>query len=123
MSADLYLGADTGGTGVKFVITDADGVVLHEGDLPTDPESGPATVTLLASAARDRLDGSLDRLAAVARIDRDTHHRDRDQRPHQLGVRTAPQRPAAGRGLLPAVPGRDRPAGCRDCLRTRQAGC
>lgn len=65
MSADLFLGADTGGTGVKFVITDAEATVLFEGDIPTNPESGPATVTLLAAAARDHLDGSLDRLAGV----------------------------------------------------------
>jgi len=65
MSADLFLGADTGGTGVKFIITDPASAVLHEGDIPTNPDSGPDTMSRLADVARDLLGGDLDRLQGV----------------------------------------------------------
>ncbi len=51
---DLYLGIDTGGTGVKYVVTDSDGSVLSSGDVPTDPNSITHSMESLGAAvARD----------------------------------------------------------------------
>ena len=38
MAGDLFLGADTGGTGIKYVVTDTSGVVIEEGEVATDPQ-------------------------------------------------------------------------------------
>ncbi len=72
MAADLFLGVDTGGTGVKYVITDALGNVVFQGEVGTDPQSGKRTVARLAMEVADKIappSGSgastFDRLAAV----------------------------------------------------------
>ncbi len=54
---DLYLGADTGGTGVKYVVTDRDGSVMTSGEVPTDPTSITASMQRLATAVGDALGG------------------------------------------------------------------
>jgi glucokinase len=46
----LYLGADTGGTGVKYVVTDPGGEILHRGEVATDPLGLVPTLTRLAAA-------------------------------------------------------------------------
>lgn len=50
MTGDLFLGTDTGGTGIKFVITDAAGNLVAEGEVPTDPQSVPLSLERLADA-------------------------------------------------------------------------
>lgn len=50
MAKDLFLGADTGGTGIKFVVTDAAGSRLEEGEVPTDPGSIHVSLERLAAA-------------------------------------------------------------------------
>ena len=50
MSGDLFLGSDTGGTGIKFVITDAEGTLVAEGEVPTDPCSVPLSLERLVAA-------------------------------------------------------------------------
>ncbi len=57
---DLYLGADTGGTGVKYVVTDRDGSVMTSGEVPTDPTSITASMQRLASAVGGVLGGEPD---------------------------------------------------------------
>lgn len=54
---DLYLGVDTGGTGVKYVVTDRDGLVMTSGEVPTDPTSITTSMKRLASAVRGVLGG------------------------------------------------------------------
>ena len=61
MARDLFLGADTGGTGIKYVITDATGELLEEGEVPTDPQSIPLSLERLAGA----VDAFRPRLKAV----------------------------------------------------------
>lgn len=57
----LFLGADVGGTWVKFVLAGRDGAPLREGRVATDPGSAAATLTTLGAAVaaagcgRDRL--------------------------------------------------------------------
>lgn len=50
MTRDLFLGADTGGTGIKFVVTDGQGARLEEGEVPTDPASIHVSLERLAGA-------------------------------------------------------------------------
>lgn len=50
MSEDLFLGVDSGGTGIKFVVTDSLGSVVEDGEVPTDPDSIPRSMELLARA-------------------------------------------------------------------------
>lgn len=56
MATDLFLGADTGGTAVKFVVTDSAGGVHFRGEVPTDPASPRVTLRLLAEAVREMVD-------------------------------------------------------------------
>ena len=72
MVADLYLGADIGGTGVKYVITDSNGNVIYQGEVTTDPGSGKRTMARLAievarkiAPAADSSEATFSRLAAV----------------------------------------------------------
>ena len=64
---DLFLGADTGGTGVKFVVTDGAGDILQRGEIPTDPDSITSSMQRLKAAVSDVLGGEpgLPRLAAM----------------------------------------------------------
>lgn len=55
MAADLFLGADTGGTGVKYVITDLSGRVVHDGEIATDPGSGKRTLGRLAIEVAEKI--------------------------------------------------------------------
>jgi glucokinase len=48
----LLVGADVGGTAVKFVLVDDEGRRLARGDVPTDPHSAPASIGRLADAVR-----------------------------------------------------------------------
>ncbi len=60
MTGDLFLGADTGGTGIKFVITDEAGALIKQGEVPTDPHSVPLSLERVADAVaaeRPRLRG------------------------------------------------------------------
>jgi len=54
---DLFLGADTGGTGVKYVVTDADGSVMTSGEVPTDPASISVSMQRLGAAVAGTLGG------------------------------------------------------------------
>lgn len=64
---DLFLGADTGGTGVKFVVTDGAGDILQSGEVPTDPQSVITSIQRLKAAVSGTLGGEpgLPRLAAL----------------------------------------------------------
>jgi glucokinase len=57
---DLYLGIDTGGTGVKYVVTDRNGSVMTSGEVPTDPTNITASMQRLAMAVGDILGGGPD---------------------------------------------------------------
>jgi glucokinase len=72
VAADLYLGADTGGTGVKYVITDRTGQVVHKSEVKTDPSSAKRTVARLAidvagviAPSADSGESTFSRLAGV----------------------------------------------------------
>ncbi|MCK9995077.1 MAG: ROK family protein [Candidatus Krumholzibacteria bacterium] len=60
MKKDLYLGVDTGGTGVKFVVTDSGGSVITSGEVPTDPASITVSMRRLATAVGGALGGEPD---------------------------------------------------------------
>ncbi|MEN8005977.1 MAG: ROK family protein [Candidatus Krumholzibacteriota bacterium] len=64
---DLFLGVDTGGTAVKFVVTDAAGCILEKGEVPTDTGSIISSMQSLRNAVAKALGGEpgLPRLAAV----------------------------------------------------------
>ncbi len=72
MAAEFYLGADIGGTGVKYIITDDQGGIFHQGEVPTDPHSAKRTLGRLAMEVAERISPPSDsdeatffRLAAV----------------------------------------------------------
>ncbi len=72
MAAEFYLGADIGGTGVKYIISDGQGNIVHQGEVPTDPNSGKRTLGRLAMEVAEKIsppEGSgeamFSRLAAV----------------------------------------------------------
>ena len=50
MAGQLFLGADTGGTGIKFVVCRADGKIVDQGEVPTDPDSIPISMERLSCA-------------------------------------------------------------------------
>lgn len=50
MAGDLFLGVDTGGTGIKYVVTDEQGDLVADGEVPTDPQSIPLSMERLAAA-------------------------------------------------------------------------
>lgn len=56
MKAEYILGADAGGTTVKFVLVDAQGHGVDKGEVPTDPHSAEESLRRLADAVR-REDG------------------------------------------------------------------
>lgn len=64
---DYFLGADSGGTAVKFVVTDREGKIMQRGEAPTDPGSITTTVQRLSGAVGEVLGGSpgFPRLSAV----------------------------------------------------------
>lgn len=53
MQRDLYLGADVGGTALKYVLTDAGGEIHAQGDVATDPRSARHTIERLGEATTD----------------------------------------------------------------------
>lgn len=65
MSEKLVLGVDVGGTNLKFVLTNAVGVPVAQGDIPTDPTDPAATIARLADVVARHLAGDLDRLGGV----------------------------------------------------------
>ena len=48
MSRDLYLGIDTGGTAMKYALTDRAGTVVRQGEVPTLPADPNASLQELA---------------------------------------------------------------------------
>lgn len=50
MQRDLYLGADVGGTALKFVLTDSAGEIHAQGDVATDSHSARHTIERLGEA-------------------------------------------------------------------------
>jgi glucokinase len=66
VSRDLYLGIDTGGTAMKFALTDRSGVLVHEGEVRTQPADPIASLSGLAKAVTPLAGGEgMPRLAAV----------------------------------------------------------
>lgn len=67
MKADRYLGLDTGGTGIKWVVTDPDLAVVASGEVPTDPEHITVSLARVASAVGPELgaEADLHRLAGL----------------------------------------------------------
>ncbi len=57
MSKTVVVGADVGGTNVKFVLVDAAGQRLAQGGIPTDPRDPVGTMERLAEAAATTLPG------------------------------------------------------------------
>jgi len=58
-STGTLLGADVGGTSVKYVLTDAAGARVAAGRVPTDADDAGGTLAALADAVRAELDGAL----------------------------------------------------------------
>lgn len=72
MATEFYLGADIGGTGVKYIITDEDGGVAFQGEVPTDPHSAKRTLGRLAMEVAENIcpaegsgEATFSKLAAV----------------------------------------------------------
>ena len=72
MAAEYYLGADIGGTGVKYIITDEQGAAVHQGEVPTDPHSAKRTLGRLAMEVAEKIcpsqgsgEATFSKLAAV----------------------------------------------------------
>jgi len=62
MDRTLMVGADVGGTNVKYLLVDPDGQRYAQGDIRTDPQDPQATMAALADAvgeARDGVEGDL----------------------------------------------------------------
>lgn len=55
MAAEYYLGADIGGTAVKYIITDNLGTMVYRGEIATDPNSGKRTLGRLAMDVADKI--------------------------------------------------------------------
>ncbi len=53
--AGLTIGADTGGTAVKYVVCEGEGAPLLEGEIPTDPHDPAGTLARLAATVAGRL--------------------------------------------------------------------
>ncbi len=53
--AEYYLGVDIGGTGVKYVVTNGSGDLVHQGEVATDPQSGKKTMARLAFDVADKI--------------------------------------------------------------------
>ena len=54
---DLFLGVDTGGTGVKYVVTDHGGSIMTSGEVPTDPASVTVSMQRLGKIVAGALGG------------------------------------------------------------------
>ena len=67
MKADRYLGLDTGGTGIKWVVTDPDLAGVASGEVPTDPDHITVSLARVASAVGPQLgaEADLHRLAGM----------------------------------------------------------
>ncbi len=66
MSRDLYLGIDTGGTAMKYALTDGRGSLVSEGEVPTRPADAIGSLRELAAAVAPLTGGEgRPRLAAV----------------------------------------------------------
>ena len=67
MKADRYLGLDTGGTGIKWVVTDPELAVVASGEVPTDPEHITVSLARVATAVGPELgaEADLHRLAGM----------------------------------------------------------
>lgn len=52
MNGTLLVGADVGGTNVKYVAITTDGTIVLQGDIRTDPQDAGATLDQLAAAVR-----------------------------------------------------------------------
>ncbi len=52
---EYYLGADAGGTGLKYALTDSDGSLLHHGEVITDPTSSKKTIARLAIEVAEKM--------------------------------------------------------------------
>lgn len=65
MDTTLLVGADVGGTNVKFVVITAAGDIVLQDDIRTDPDDAEATLRRLAAAIGDGLQGNASRLATV----------------------------------------------------------
>jgi len=55
MAAEYFLGADVGGTTVKYIITDALGGLVHQGQVSTDPQSSKRTLGRLAMDVAEKI--------------------------------------------------------------------
>jgi glucokinase len=53
VAGDLFLGTDTGGTGIKYVITEVSGKLVAEGEVPTDPLSITNSFQRVAAAVQE----------------------------------------------------------------------
>jgi glucokinase len=65
MKKTLLVGADVGGTNVKFVVITTDGIMVLQGDIRTDPDDAAGTLARLAAAIRGGLDPSQPPLGTV----------------------------------------------------------
>lgn len=66
MNRKLYLGIDTGGTAMKYVVTDGQGAVIRDGEVPTRATDPVASLQGVAAAVAATVGGAeLPRLAAV----------------------------------------------------------
>lgn len=65
MPSNLVVGADVGGTSVKYVVVAADDERRWHGKVPTDPADPASTLKRLAAAVGEHLAGGLDRPGAV----------------------------------------------------------
>ncbi len=65
MDGMLLVGADVGGTNVKYVVMTADGNLVLQGDIRTDPADAVATLDLLAVAIRNGLRASHQTIGTV----------------------------------------------------------
>lgn len=63
---DLFLGVDSGGTRVKYVVADGEGAVLTSGEVATDPTSITVSMKRLKTAVTSALGGAgMPRLAGL----------------------------------------------------------
>jgi glucokinase len=67
VTADRYLGLDTGGTGIKWVVTDPELAVLASGEVPTDRDHITVSLARVATAVVPELgvEADLPRLAGM----------------------------------------------------------
>jgi glucokinase len=61
----LVIGADVGGTRVKFLVGKLTGAIVAQGDIPTEPNDAAATLERLAAAVRNELGDRARSLAGI----------------------------------------------------------